>query len=97
MSEETHHVIVLVPILNFDCAENSVKIDETLLVRRAHTDEIENMIKQFPNYKMLKSALGDTKFVIEKRGSSDEISNTYFSPETADAQRIESAFRLLAY
>ena len=95
MSEKLDSVIVLVPILNFDCEETSVKLDETLLVRRAHTDEIENMIKQFPNYQMLKSALGDTKFLIEKRGSSEEVSNMYFSPETADAQRIKTAFRLL--
>jgi hypothetical protein len=95
MSVKTDSVIVLVPILNLDCGEDLVKLDSTLSIRRTYPGEIENIIKQFPDYQMLKSALGDTKCVIEKRGSSEEISYMYFSPRTADAERIKTAFRLL--
>lgn len=95
MSEEIKNVIVIVPILNFDCDEDLIKLENTLSIRRTYSNEIEDMIKQLPNYPMLRSEIGDTKFVIERKGFSTEISREYFSAGTADAKRITSAFRLL--
>jgi hypothetical protein len=95
MSGETDSVAVIVPILNFDCDRDRIKLDSSLSIRRTYTNEIENMVKKFPRYPMLKSALNDTRFVIDKKGSSTEIYKENFSPETADAERITLAFRLL--
>jgi hypothetical protein len=95
MSEEHYEVVILVPILNFDCDEDIVKLDKTISIRRVQTGEIETMLEQFPNSKMLKSALGDTKFVIEKRTSSEETPSTSFRPEDAYVLHIITAFRLL--
>ena len=95
MSKETNNVVVLVPILNFDCDEDLVKLDHTLSIRRTSPDEIKDMIKQFPNYPLL-SAVGDAKYVIEKEGISTEIRKEYFSERTADAEKTTLAFRLLS-
>ena len=95
MSEETDSVAVIVPILNFDCDKDLIKLDSSLSIRRTYANEIENMVKKFPNYLMLHSALSNTKFVIDKKGYSTEIHKEYFSAETVGAGIITSALRLL--
>jgi hypothetical protein len=96
MSEEDSGIVILVPILNFDCDEDIVKLDKTLSIRRVRTGEIETMLEQFPNSKMLKSALGDTKFVIEERCSSEETPSTYFrSKDDKSLVPIVTSLRLL--
>lgn len=97
MNEKVDSVVVLVPILNFDCTKDRIDLGKGLSIRRTYFDEIENLIKQLPNPIVLKSMLGDTKFVIEKRATSDEISPMWFSPANVTAEKITLTFRLLNF
>lgn len=95
MSETAEPVVLLAPVLNFDCEIDIIELDNTLSLRRIGTSEIDNMLKQCSIYENLKTAIGKTRFVIEKRGFSDEISPGYFEPDEAGADEIRTTFRLL--
>ena len=95
MSEDVKPVVLLVPILNFDCEVDKIVLDKSHLIRRDSNNEIENMILKFPNSKMLRSAIGDAKFLLELKGTSEEIFDVTFSPETADANLVITSLRLL--
>lgn len=65
--------IVLVPLVNLEISENLIKLDDTLSIRHIEPQELEDLLKKsLDYYPIMRQALMDTKFVIEKK-----IANTH--------------------
>jgi hypothetical protein len=96
MNNETGNITIIVPMLNFDCENDKIKLNETLMIRRFSSFELESLMKHTPEYyNYLKNTVGNAKFVVEKRINLEKTKSYWLSDISHDTEKIGMGLRLL--
>lgn len=86
-------LVTIVPLVNFDCDTDFVRLDSSLCLKRISHKEVAGLIRLAPGYRFpLEDVLVDVKYIIEKKLSRDDVDDAEFSSYAA---RVVLALRLL--
>lgn len=93
---------IIVPLANFFSDEDLIKLDESLCIKRLESNEFEKLMKRtIGYYSVLKTALMDVEYVIEKKldfvdsGTGSGFSFHLWKEDSPHMKNIVTALRLL--
>lgn len=92
---DKEEVIILIPLVNFDCSENLITFDNSLCIRRTSAEEISGIVDRAVGHRtFFMPALVDLKFLIQKK-----MDNSFFNlwkEDSPNIQKIALSLRLFA-